>query len=687
MDCVWTNFEQGVLLGGRFRTISPLNHGSYGMVSLAKDMHTGEMVALKCLNKSTSQASSGLATDERSEELAIHSRIGHHPHIVNLLHFFETENHTYLVLEYCANGDLYEAIRTKRGPQETENVRESMLQLVGAVEFLHSKGLFHRDIKPENVFLSQSGSVKLGDFGLATMDKLSFETAVGSDRYMAPEQLDPSSNGYSPEKADIWAIGICLLNVLFSRNPFACPSVNDPLFADFLRDRQSLFDVFPTMSYDTFDVLMQCLIVDPAKRSLSNVRDALERVVSFTTDDELLDEFCTEDREAIGATANREPLRTPSISTAQGDQNIPFPWAKALQMTPQQPNRPLSAILDVDSCSEDLFPASDKSERDWFSVKPDNASVSSVADSGLGVSFKSTKASDPIDIAMKRSEPVPISGSMQSRSTLSSIFGKRNSVAKSWSDMWDEDEELMELERENTIRPCKSVSHLRVEKSCDEKSAPSSRRGLKELKNPLMIHNSRNRSPAVTSRRSSKRGVGGIHAESKLRASSKEPLASKRSAMDKWVALGDRRRGARQAFSESLSGMSTTPVNITSSNASPSRKRARSRFSGWRLSKAGISVPSANESIAVQRKGIPKQQKLDNVTVRSPDSERRDIWALSRDWRANASPASKGYYPDTALSFFDRRIQEQPMHKAAAHPIVDDMGDFEWVLGRHDIHL
>ena len=674
MDCVWTNFKKGLLLGSRFQTISPLNHGSYGMVSLAKDILTGEMVALKCLTKSTSEVTSGLAIDERSEELAIHSRIGHHPNIVNLLYSFETESHTYLVLEYCANGDLYEAIRTTRGPQETENVRESMLQLVGAVEFLHSKGLYHRDIKPENVFLSQTGSVKLGDFGLATMDKLSFECAVGSDRYMAPEQLDPSLNGYSPEKADIWAIGICLLNVLFSRNPFACPTVTDPLFADFLRDRQSLFDVFPNMSYDTFDVLMQCLLVDPAKRSLANVRDALERVVSFTTDDELLDEFCTEDRETVGVTANREPLRTPSISTALGDQDTPFPWAKALQMTPQRPMRPLSSILDVDSCSEDLFPASDKSDRDWFSVKPDDASVSSIADSGLGVSLK---PAEPIDIKTEKSKPIPITGSMPSRSILPSIFGKRDSAAKSWSDMWDEDEELMESERENTIRPCKSVSNLRVEKNSGRKSVSSSRRGLKELKNPLMVHNSRNRSPRTVNGYSSGRGLVGS-VEPKLRSLQKESFTTRKSGMDKWTALGDRRREARQALSESLTPTTTPPVNIALDHVSSSRKRARSRMASWRLSKAGLTMPSGAGVGLGLRKNIAKQQKFNNVAIASTDLDRHDIGVLSKDWRVNASPVPKALHGSDSVTFFDRRILDQQVNKASPYQVTDDMGDFEW---------
>ena len=61
--------------------------------------------------------------------------------------------------------------------------------------------------------------MKLGDFGLVTTEAWSYEASVGSDRYMAPEQYDPGDNGYAPAKADLWAIGICLLNVLFSRNP------------------------------------------------------------------------------------------------------------------------------------------------------------------------------------------------------------------------------------------------------------------------------------------------------------------------------------------------------------------------------------------------------------------------------------------------------------------------------------
>ena len=64
------------------------------------------------------------AVDDKSEELNCHRRLDSHPNLVNLLDSFETDAHLYLVLEFCARGDLYEAIRTGCGPLETEHVRD-----------------------------------------------------------------------------------------------------------------------------------------------------------------------------------------------------------------------------------------------------------------------------------------------------------------------------------------------------------------------------------------------------------------------------------------------------------------------------------------------------------------------------------------------------------------------------------
>jgi len=637
MECMRNQLQEGAVLNERYETISPLNHGSFGMVFQAKDLVTGEHVAVKVITKpnATVPCPTAFAVDERSEELDIHVHIGSHPNIVNLIESFETANHVYLVLEFCSNGDLYEAIRLGKGPLETEHVREFMFQLVSAVEHMHAKGIYHRDIKPENIFLTQSGSMKLGDFGLATTEPWSWEVAVGSDRYMAPEQYDPTSAGYSTPKADIWAIGICLLNVLFSRNPFAVPSASDPLFADFALDRQSLFDVFPNMSQDTFEVLIHCLAIDPEKRDLSLVKDALDRVISFTTDDESLDEFCTEDRDPVVASANREPLRTPSISTPQLDKTGSFPWAKALAMSPPQPIRQLSAIPDTEIYEDDLFPG--HSDHSWFDVKLDNASTVSFVDSGLGLSFKSTEASPPEPITISRSKPMPISGSLPVKpfSSMASVFGKkRDAISKSWSDLWDEEEEeLAVAEIENNYMPKIFTKDKPLVQSEAGSGVSTPRGGLSELKNPAIV-NSRNRSPkqngAATNHVSEQTGF--IFEEHSPAAPRYSP-PSKRTIMDKWAALGDRRR-APQSPQPQTPQKQTKPAKQT--QPTPNSARKRSRTGSWRR--------------PIQRG--PSQHENADIWVKP-----KDPWSLSKDWRRHPEP------------------------------IHDDIGDLEWVGGWNDLHL
>ncbi|OSS43237.1 hypothetical protein B5807_12150 [Epicoccum nigrum] len=636
MDCMRDQLQAGVVLHGRYETVSALNHGSFGMVFQAKDLTTGDLVAIKCVTKPSAAVNcpSAFAVDERSEELGVHLRLGEHPNVVNMLQSFETENHIYLVLEYCSNGDLYEAIRYDKGPLETEHVRDFMMQLVGAVEFIHSKGIYHRDIKPENIFLTADGSMKLGDFGLATSDAWSWEIAVGSDRYMAPEQYDPTNAGYSTAKADVWAIGICMLNVLFQRNPFAVPASSDPLYADFVLDRQSLFDVFPNMSQDTFEVIRHCLAIDPKKRDLAAAKDALARAVSFTTDDESLDEFCTEEREPFAVGANREPLRTPSISTPSLDKGGSFPWAKALAMSPPQQFRQLSVIPDTEIYSDDLYSDSD------YAVKPEHASAVSFVDSGLGLSFQSTDVTERRErepISFTRSKPMPISGSLPAKpfNSMSSVFGKKRDVfSKSWSDLWEEedDDALFMAELENNFHSFQAEKPAKQVVSEAGSGVSTPRGGLSEVKNPATVHNSRGRSP--TKRREVdhvSETTGFIFEEHQT------PAPKKVSAADKWAALGDRRRGQHSPTKASpiKESMPVTPSKPMRSpkqgQPTPNSAQKRSRTSTWR--RPINWGPSQPENM------IPKVPLVDNKYK-------------SMEWRHYNSP-----------------------------PLIvdDDIGDLEWV--------
>lgn len=564
MECLKNQFSNGIILDGRYKTISPLNHGSFGMVFMAKDMFTADTVAIKCLTKKTAatEVCGEFAIDEKSEEFGLHSRIGSHPNIVNLLRSFETESHHFLVLEFCQRGDLYEAIREGRGPLETEHVRQFMLELLDAVSYIHSKGVYHRDIKPENIFLTQAGSMKLGDFGLATSEKWTMENTVGSDRYMSPEQYDSAGAGYSPGQADIWAVGVCLLNILFSRNPFTSPTEADPLFLDFSRDKQSLFDVFPSMSQDTYEVIVQCMNLDPRRRSLEGAREALLNVVSFTTTDETLDDFCSAQPRTC-ATARREPLRTPSIQSPFVEQGA-FPWAKALQGTPRQPICELGAIPDYE---EELFSRSEETS-DWCS-RALHTPVSSLMDSSLGGSMQSLAPSRPQLLSSRTyRQQLPMPGSlpisMTKPKTLSATpFAFDQGVfSKSWSDLWDEEEEEEEEERTRQLQTLKEInsrtwSHESVE--------------IVEAKNNAMMDKENHPHPDLARGNVDDDFVAdGFFFQEAPAPSRASPMPSsapryspppKRNGFDKWAALGERRRGYGSASDtereSSLSGGKT----------------------------------------------------------------------------------------------------------------------------------
>lgn len=340
------------IIADRYKVLTILNHGSFGVVSLAKDLKgKSSLVALKCIHK---QQDSGV--DEAQEEINVHRILGQHQYIAPLLDHFETQDSTFLVMEYYPEGDLYEAIRAGRGPT---NVLQFMLQLIEAVEYAHSKGVYHRDIKPENILIANDGSVRLADWGLSTTFKENTEFGVGSERYMAPELFDANIESYNAAKADIWSIGICLLNLLFSRNPFTIACQKDKLFMDFAASREALFDIFPTLSVDTFSVLRHALTIDPDNRSLGLLRNELYNVSTWTTDDEYYcddvedeyyDDFSrnvsvgkTNDSvsttalcDAIVSTnATREPLRTPSyLPVAESFTGSSYTWDRTMQFTP-----------------------------------------------------------------------------------------------------------------------------------------------------------------------------------------------------------------------------------------------------------------------------------------------------------------------------------------------------------------
>lgn len=159
--------------------------GAYGVVYTAVDICSNTPYAVKALNK--------VGLDARQQkfqerELQLHSQLGNHPNIVGLVDIIPSLDCTYVIMEYCPEGDLFTNI-TERCHYVGNDflAKRIFLQLLDAVEHCHSQGVYHRDLKPENVLVTDGGmTVKLADFGLATTDYYTSDFGCGSTFYMSP---------------------------------------------------------------------------------------------------------------------------------------------------------------------------------------------------------------------------------------------------------------------------------------------------------------------------------------------------------------------------------------------------------------------------------------------------------------------------------------------------------------------
>jgi serine/threonine protein kinase len=567
----------GTILHGRFRTVSPLNHGSFGLVFRAVDLYTGRPVAIKCLAKHPPTA-----VAECAEEFRLHRLAGSHPNIVNPLCFFDSDTYMFLVLEFCPQGDLYEAIRLGNEPSEkfldrSERIRSLMFQLIDAVLFLHSKGIYHRDIKPENLFLDEDGNLKLGDFGLATTESWTYEAAVGSDRYMAPEQFNPETLGYSPAKADAWAVGICLLNLLFARNPFATPSICDPLYADFAADRHSIFDVFPTLSEDSFAVLEHCLAIDPNMRSLEKARKTLEHVMVFTTDGDVLDPLVSF-QPMFNVNTERLPLRTPSLAAPDEPQGS-FPWA--------------SPSMIASSYGESL-------------LSPNVISIASTLDSIANSSDSSSSAS--------------------SSSSSYSLSDQSSPITESWCDLLDDDEVMSPPSPIATSADSSPRSSLVV----DERVSESTGFLFEETDSPCAP-------PTPDTPSSDPTGTLRLAVHGERKSSELKPSA-KRPSLDQWVALGNRRRAAHKVLPATIAEW----VAKVEQTARSAPRRVGLDQVTWRSKPVEVASPPPSSGLIPS--SVPTVQ-LSPVTSTAVVQEKEDRdhkrdteWHFSVDWRKRPVP-------------------------------------------------
>jgi serine/threonine protein kinase len=174
--------------GGALQLAEVLGSGGFGVVYRAvgteKSNSNKQQFAIKVVAKRFRKSQRQL----QLRELDFHARVSEHPSVVTFHRYFSDSSHLYFVFDACVGGDLFSAI-TERAVffYNDRLTKKAFLQIVDAVEFCHSKGVFHRDLKPENILCSADGSrLYLTDFGLATENEISSTFGIGSSFYMSP---------------------------------------------------------------------------------------------------------------------------------------------------------------------------------------------------------------------------------------------------------------------------------------------------------------------------------------------------------------------------------------------------------------------------------------------------------------------------------------------------------------------
>ena len=267
---------------GHYRIADKIGEGGMGEVYRAHDERLDRDVAVKVLPSSVAQDPERLARFEREAKLLASLS---HQNVATLYGLEEHEGQRFLVMELADGETLAE--RIKKGPIPVDDALEYARQISAGLEAAHEVGIIHRDLKPANVMVSSEGTLKVLDFGLAkawqpegrdadvthsptlTAQMTAAGVLLGTAAYMSPEQARGKT---ADKRADIWAFGCVVYEMLSGLQAFAGETVSDTL-ASVLRGEPD-WNVLPKQAGPAVRrLLRRCLEKDP-KRRLRSVADA-----------------------------------------------------------------------------------------------------------------------------------------------------------------------------------------------------------------------------------------------------------------------------------------------------------------------------------------------------------------------------------------------------------------------------
>ncbi len=175
-------------IAGLYDLDRTLGKGHFAVVKLARHVFTGQLVAVKVIDKTKLD---DLATAHLLQEVRC-MKLVQHPNVVRLYEVIDTQTKLYLILELGDGGDMYDYILRHEGGVAEDTAKVHFAQIIRAIAYCHRLHVVHRDLKPENVvFFRQQGTVKLTDFGFSNhfQPGTMLMTSCGSLAYSAPEIL------------------------------------------------------------------------------------------------------------------------------------------------------------------------------------------------------------------------------------------------------------------------------------------------------------------------------------------------------------------------------------------------------------------------------------------------------------------------------------------------------------------
>ncbi len=277
--------EPETILGG-YRIVSLLGVGGMGEVYRAHDPRLDREVAIKVLPGEMNANPERVARFQREARALATLQ---HPNVASIYGFEEDDQDRFLVMELVEGQDLSE--RLNAGPIPVDEAVALALQLTDGLAAAHEQGVIHRDLKPANIKITPAGELKILDFGLAraymgdpdsTTDMFSSPTItaamtqagviLGTAAYMSPEQARGEA---VDQRADLWAFGVILFEMLTGRRFFAGDTVSDTLAAVLRADLD--WDLLPDDTpANVRRLLRRCLARNPKERLRSAADARLE---------------------------------------------------------------------------------------------------------------------------------------------------------------------------------------------------------------------------------------------------------------------------------------------------------------------------------------------------------------------------------------------------------------------------